>query len=66
LTLRTLQDANNLRLAQLEQQVLNSKRVRDAMTSAINTDIYQRDNMVPQESRVTTGLGSSLANYRLP
>jgi len=66
LTLRTLQDANNLRLGELEQQVLNLKRVRDAMTSAINTDIYQRDNMVPELSRVTTGLGSSLANYRLP
>jgi len=66
LTLRSLQDANNLRLAELEQQVLNSKRVRDAMTSAINTDIYQRDNMVPHVSRFTTGLGSSLANYRLP
>jgi len=66
LTLRILQDANNLRVAELEQQVLNSKRVRDAMTSAINTDIYQRDNMVPHVSRFTTGLGSSLANYRLP
>ena len=66
LTLRTLQDANNLRLAELEQQVLHSKRVRDNMTSAINSDIYQRDNLVPQVSRITTGLGSSLLNYRLP
>jgi hypothetical protein len=66
LTLRTLQDANNLRLAELEEQVLHSKRVRDNMATAINTDVYQRENMVPQVSRVTDGLGSSLANYRLP
>ena len=66
LNLRSLQDGNNVQIAELEQQVLNSKRVRDAITTAINTDIYQRDNMVPQVSRVTAGLGSSLANYRLP
>jgi hypothetical protein len=66
LTLRTLQDANNLRLAELEQQVLNSKRARDAMTTAINAEINQRQNLVPQVARVTDGLGSSLANFRLP
>ena len=66
LTLRTLQDANNLRLSQLEQQVLASQERRDAMTTAINADIYQRQNMVPEVSRVTSGMGTSLANYRLP
>ncbi len=66
LTLRTLQDANNLRLSQLEQQVLASQQRRDAMTTAINADIYQRQNMVPEISRATSGMGTSLANYRLP
>jgi hypothetical protein len=66
LTLRSLQDANNLRLSQLEQQVLASQQRRDAMTTAINADIYQRQNMVPEISRVTNGVGTSLANYRLP
>ena len=66
LSLRTLQDANNLRLSQLEQQVLASQQRRDAMTTAINADIYQRENMVPEISRVTNGVGTSLANYRLP
>lgn len=66
LTLRTLQDANNLRLSQLEQQVLASQQRRDAMTTAINADIYQRQNMAPEISHVTNGLGTSLANYRLP
>ncbi|TAM79761.1 MAG: hypothetical protein EPN47_18375 [Acidobacteria bacterium] len=66
LTLRTLQDANNLGLSQLEQQVLASQERRDAMTTAINSDIYQRQNMVPAVNSVTNGLGSSLANYRLP
>jgi hypothetical protein len=66
LTLRTLQDANNLRLSQLEQQVLASEERRDAMTTAINSDIYQRQNMIPEISSVTNGLGTSLANYQLP
>ena len=66
LTLRTLQDANNLRLSQLEQQVLASQEKRDAMTTAINAGIYQRQNLVPEVSNVTNGLGTSLANYQLP
>jgi hypothetical protein len=66
LSLRTLQDANNLRLSQLEQQVLASQERRDAMTTAINADIYQHQNMIPEISHVTSGVGTSLANYRLP
>ncbi|HEY6291381.1 MAG TPA: hypothetical protein VI455_07460, partial [Terriglobia bacterium] len=38
LMLRTLQDANNLRLAALEQQIVQSKRERDAEATLINTD----------------------------
>jgi len=66
LILRTLQDANNLHLSQLEQQVLASQERRDAMTTTINSDIYQRENIVPEISRVTNSLGTALANYRLP
>jgi len=66
LMLRTLQDANNLRLAALEQQVVQSKRQRDAEANLINTDIDQRQNMVKQVQQVTSGLGTTLQSYRLP
>lgn len=66
LMLRSLQDSNNLRLAALEHQVIQSKRERDASAIAIDSDIYQRDNMVRQIDQMTSGLGSSLQNYRIP
>jgi len=66
LMLRTLQDANNLRLAELEQQTVRSKQERDDITNAINADVYQRQNMVMQVNQITTGLGNSLRNFRLP
>jgi hypothetical protein len=66
LMLRTLQDTNNLRLAELEQQIVRSKQERDDMAKAINADAYQRQNMVLQVNQITTGLGNSLRNYRLP
>lgn len=66
LILRTLQDANNLRLAGLEQQVIEAKRQRDAEATLINTDIDQRANMVNQVKQFTSGLGTTLRSYRLP
>ncbi|HEY6270671.1 MAG TPA: hypothetical protein VIX19_01620 [Terriglobales bacterium] len=66
LILRSLQDSNNLRLAALEQQVIESKRQRDAEAALINTDIDQRANMVNQVKQFTSGLGSTLQSYRLP
>lgn len=66
LMLRSTQDSNNLRLAALEQRVIQSKRERDASATAIDSDIYQRDNMVKQITQVTNGLGSSLQSYRIP
>ena len=66
LILRSLQDSNNLRLAALEQQVIESKRQRDADATLINTDIDQRANMVNQVKQFTSGLGSTLQSYRLP
>lgn len=66
LVLRSIQDSNNLRLAALEQQVIQSKRERDASAIAIDSDIYQRDNMLPQIDQMTNRLGASLQNYRIP
>lgn len=66
LMLRSIQDSNNLKLAALEQQVIQSKRERDASAIAIDSDIYQRQNMVPQVTQVTAGLGAALRSYRIP
>lgn len=66
LMLRSIQDSNNLKLAALEQRVIQSKRERDATATAINTDIYQQNNMVKEINQVTAGLGSTLQSYRLP
>ncbi|MFZ0962046.1 MAG: hypothetical protein WAO35_14175 [Terriglobia bacterium] len=66
LILRTLQDANNLRLAEVEQQIVLSKQDRDDISNIINGDAYQRQNMATQVNQLTTGLGASLQNFRLP
>ena len=66
LMLRSLQDANNLRLAELEQQTVRSKQERDEITNAVNGDVYQRQNMMSQINQITTGLGTSLQSFRLP
>ena len=66
LMLRSLQDSNNLRLAELEQQTVRSKQERDEITNAVNGDVYQRQNMMSQINQITTGLGTSLRSFRLP
>jgi hypothetical protein len=66
LILRSLQDSNNLRLAALEQQVIQSKRERDAEATAIDSDTYQQANMMTEINQVTAGVGSTLQNYRMP
>jgi hypothetical protein len=66
LMLRTLQDANNLRLAALEQQVIRSKQRRDGAAIAIDSDIYRRDHLINAVQSVTGGLGTTLQNYRIP
>jgi hypothetical protein len=66
LTLRTLQDANNLRVAALEQQVLQSKQQRDS--DAANLDFITQlqlqatQNLAPFNGNLT----QSLSGYRLP
>jgi hypothetical protein len=66
LTLWTLQDSNNLRVAALEQQVLQAKQQRDLDAANLNFAIQMRHqvtrNLVPFNSNLT----ESLANYRLP
>jgi hypothetical protein len=66
LTLRTLQDSNNLRVAALEQQVLQAKQQRDTEAGNLNFAIQMRQqgtrNLVPFNNNLTQSIGA----YRLP
>ena len=66
LTLRTLQDANNLRVAALEQQVLRSKQQRDSDAANLNFTIQMRQQSTENLARFNSNLSQSLASYRLP
>ncbi len=66
LTLRTLQDANNLRVAALEQQILLAKQQRDTDAANLNFAIQMRQqgtqNLAPFNNNLTQSIGA----YRLP
>lgn len=66
LTLRTLQDANNLRVAALEQQVLQAKQQRDTDAANLNFAIQMRQQVTQNLAPFNTNLGQSLGSYRLP
>lgn len=66
LTLRTLQDANNLRLAALEQQVLHAMQQRDTDAANLNFAIQMRQQVTQGLAPFTANLTQSLGNYRLP
>jgi hypothetical protein len=66
LTLQTLQDANNLRLADVEQQILQAKRQRDTDVANLNFAIQMQQQATQNLAPFTANLTQSLANYRLP
>ena len=66
LTLRTLQDANNIRLATLEQQVIEAKRQRDIDAGNLNFAILMRQQTTQNLTPFTNHLTESLSSYRLP
>lgn len=66
LTLRTLQDANNIRLATLEQQVVDAKRQRDIDAGNLNFAILMRQQSTQNLTPFTNHLTESLSSYRLP
>lgn len=66
LTLRTLQDANNLRVAALEQQVLQAKQQRDTDAANLNFVIQMRQQATQNLGPFNSNLTQSLASYRLP
>jgi hypothetical protein len=66
LTLRTLQDANNLRLAALEQQILQAKQQRDSDAANLNYAIQMRQQVTQNLTPFNSNLTQSLSSYRLP
>jgi len=66
LTLRTLQDANNLRVAALEQQVLQAKQQRDTDAANLNFAMQMREQVTQNLAPFNSNLTQSLSSYRLP
>jgi len=66
LTLRTLQDANNLRVAALEQQVLQAKQQRDIDAANLNFAIQMRQQVTQNLAPFNGNLTGSLGSHRLP
>jgi hypothetical protein len=66
LTLRTLQDSNNIRLATLEQQLLQTKRQRDIDTANLNFAIQMRGQTTLNLAPFNRNLTQTLSTYRLP
>jgi hypothetical protein len=66
LTLRTLQDTNNLRVAALEQQVLQAKQQRDTETANLNFAIQMRQQATQNLAPFNNNLSQSLSSHRLP
>lgn len=66
LTLRTLQDANNLRVAALEQQVLQAKQQRDIDAANLNFAIQMRQQATQNLAPFNGNLTRSLSSHRLP
>jgi hypothetical protein len=66
LTLRTLQDANNLRVAALEQQVLQAKLQRDTDAANLNFSMQVQQQATQNLTSFNSNLSQSLGSYRLP
>jgi hypothetical protein len=66
LTLRTLQDANNLRVAALELQILQAKQQRDSDAANLNFAIQMRQQATQNLAPFNSNLTQSLSSYRLP
>ena len=66
LTLRTLQDANNLRVAALEQQIIQAKHQRDTDAANLNYAIEMRQQVTQNLTPFNSNLTQSITSYRLP
>ncbi|MGH9436369.1 MAG: hypothetical protein ACRD22_00390 [Terriglobia bacterium] len=66
LTLRTVQDSNKLLLSLLEQNVIAAKQQREATANSINAEIERRATLAGNLAQITSTLGNSLQNFRMP
>ncbi|HVB35074.1 MAG TPA: hypothetical protein VNJ52_11980 [Patescibacteria group bacterium] len=66
LMLRTLQDSNKLLVSLVEQNVISAKQQREDTANSIDAEIERRANLAGNLAQVTSTLGSSLQNYRMP
>lgn len=65
LVLRSLQDANNLRLSSLEQQLVQTKLQRDVATTNLNLNTLVHSN-AQAANPLTTGMGHAVDNFQIP
>ncbi len=66
LMLRTLQDSNKLLVSLVEQNVISAKQRREDTANSIDAEIERRASLAGNLAQVTSTLGSSLQNYRMP
>jgi hypothetical protein len=66
LMLRTLQDSNKLLVSLVEQNVISAKQQREDTANSIDAEIERRASLAGNLAQVTSTLGSSLQNYRMP
>ena len=66
LMLRSLQDSNKLLLSLLEQNVIATKQEREGTANSINAEIERRASLAGNLAQVTSTIGNSLQNYRMP
>lgn len=65
LILRSLQDANNLRLSSLEQQLVQTKLRRDIATASLDRNTLVHSN-AQAPNPLTTGVGQAVDNFQIP
>jgi type IV secretion system protein TrbJ len=63
---RTATDTNQLLASQLDMQIIEAKRIRDAQAESINNDIYFRANAPSIDAQHLDGATAVLTTYHLP
>jgi hypothetical protein len=65
LLLRSLQDANNLRLSSLEQQLVQTKLRRDIAAASLDRNTLVHST-AQTPNPLTTGMGQAVDNFQIP
>lgn len=66
LTLRSIQDSNKLLASVLEENTILAKQQREAVTNAINADIYRQATFAATMNQLTGTLTNTLQQFRMP